>query len=345
MERSEETASIESSIAQGRLNGGLETVRQMAERYQGAIGNWNEDWGSRNRVVVAINGSYYNPDTGVPLGGQVHSGWYAKRFEDRQTSASFAWTLERQPFIGGCIAHRPARQVITFLPGGQTLPFSGINVPRLEDQLVLYTPQYGATTQQLPGASPQEQPVYEVWVEVEQPVGIAPLPNSIQGVIKGVFEGQSNFPLLFDHVVLSASGSATDNLKQLASVGQVIGISQELRHLDPDCKENWPNAWENTYASVAGSFDFLRDGRIQPFDDLGALLWNPRTAVAYNDRYVFFIVVDGRDRYSSRGVSMSELGSLRSQRTGSDLGCCFRWRRLFHDGGQWSGSQHARNRG
>ena len=59
MDRSNTNAYIESSIGQGRLSGGTEIVRSQADRYDDAIGFWGENWGTRNDVVVAINGSYY----------------------------------------------------------------------------------------------------------------------------------------------------------------------------------------------------------------------------------------------------------------------------------------------
>ena len=60
MERDNPQVTLETSIAQGRLSGGLETVREMAGRYDQAINYWSEVWGSRNQVVVAINGSFFN---------------------------------------------------------------------------------------------------------------------------------------------------------------------------------------------------------------------------------------------------------------------------------------------
>ena len=37
---------------------------------------------------------------------------------------------------------------------------------------------------------------------------------------------------------------------------------------------------------------------------------HPRTAIALNERYVFFLVVDGRDRLRSQGMSMVELATF-----------------------------------
>ncbi len=146
LQRDQPQAILESSIGQGRLSGGSETVREQAERYDQALNAWGGEWGARNQVVVAINGSFFDTETGVPWSGQLQSGWYAKRFTDRQNSSGFVWTRDRQAFVGTCVLHRPGRQVVTLPKTGETFPFDGINVPRGENDLILYTSQYDAAT-------------------------------------------------------------------------------------------------------------------------------------------------------------------------------------------------------
>lgn len=124
----------------------------------------------------------------------------------------------------------------------------------------------------------------------------------------------------FDHVVLSAVGKAYRLLQGKLAVGDALGVSQELHHLMPDCRTPNPLSWEKAYASVAGSYIFLSDGIIPPLGDLGAVLRNPRTAIALNDDFVFFIVVDGRDRLHSQGMSMAELGVFAKTRLGAVSG-------------------------
>ena len=60
MDRVNPQVTLESSIAQGRLSGGLETVREMAARYDQSISYWGDEWGGRNQVVAAINGFFYD---------------------------------------------------------------------------------------------------------------------------------------------------------------------------------------------------------------------------------------------------------------------------------------------
>jgi hypothetical protein len=313
MDRSNPQVTLDSSIAQGKLSGGLETVREMAKRYDQAINYWGETWGGRNQVVVAINGYFYDPETGIPTGGQVHSGWYAKRFEDKQSGSGFAWTLDRNAFIGGCVVHPPAKQVITFLASGGTMTFDGINVPRGENQLIIYTPQYDATTL-------TDEKGIEVLVELSRPLIILAAPAMVEGVVREIRDGEGSTLIPFDHVVLSANGTAGDRLREIVNLGEQIGISQEIKHFETDCRTPIDVSWSKTYASVGRSYVFLKDGIIQRLGDLGAVLRSPRTAIAFNDRYVYFIVVDGRDRIQSLGMSMVEMAMFARNKLGATNG-------------------------
>ena len=313
MPRGNPGLALESSIGQGRLSGGAETVSGMARRYHQSINNWGEAWGGLSRVIVAINGYFFDTETGVPWRGQVQSGWYAKRFDDRQSGSGFAWKADRSAFVGACVIHRPDKQLITFLPGGQVLSFDGINLPRGQDQLILYTPHYDASTLTGPDG-------LEVEVELSRPALLLSLPEMVTGTIQAVHDGAGSTPLPFDHIVLSASGAAAAALRPLAVVGAQVGLSQEIRSYAEDCRTPLPLDWTRTYAGIGASFYFLKDGQVQPSNDLGAILRHPRTAIAYNDRYIFFIVVDGRDPYHSLGMSMVELAAFARGTLGAGWG-------------------------
>jgi hypothetical protein len=316
MSRRQAGVAIESGIGQGRLSGGAETVREQAARYDQAINYWGKEWGGRNQVVVAINGSYFDTQTGIPWSGQLHSGWYARRFEDRQRSSGFVWTLDQQAFVGECVINRPGKQLLHLLKAKESLPFDDINSISTEDDLVIYTPQYDAATPALTSG----KTALEFLVELNQPLTITPTPAMVKGLVQAVMEGEGATPIPFDHIVISARGKRITDLKGKIAVGDEIGISQELSHFKSDCRTPNPASWSNAYASVAGSYIFLADGVIQAEDDLGAVLRNPRTAIALNSEAVFFIVVDGRDRFRSLGMSMVELAIFAKTRLGADWG-------------------------
>jgi hypothetical protein len=318
MHRSNPDVTIESSIAQGRLSGGVETVSSMARRYDQAINYWPQwiedpegiepqvflpSWGTRNRVVVAVNGYYFNPYSGVPSQGQIHSGWYAKRFDDCQSGtggSGFAWKFDRSAFIGKSIAHFPERQFIEFAPGFEQ-QFHGINIIRGSNKLIIYTSQYDSSTRTSP-----EPDAVEVLVELIEPKFIRPTPTSVWGRVVEIRDEGGSTQIPFDHIVLSAHGTAKDLLlANLFIYGDEIRISQELH----GCLGDPYFDWGNTYASIGGAYYFLEDGGIKYYADDGAIYRHPRTAVAYDadDTYIYFIVVDGRNPGYSRGMTIAEL--------------------------------------
>ena len=147
MDRANPNVFLESSIGSGDLVNGRETVSAMAQRYDGAINHWNNTWGGRNHVVVAINGDYFDPSTGFPQNGMLQSGWYLKRYNDYEGWSGLAWLADRSVFIGQCIVNEPSGQYITFADPEKTQRINAINSPRSEGQLVLYTPQFSRSTQ------------------------------------------------------------------------------------------------------------------------------------------------------------------------------------------------------
>jgi hypothetical protein len=300
LERANPQAFIETSLAQGRLGGGLETVRDQALRYNQALSYWDGQWGARYQVVAAINGSFFDPQSGLLSNGMIQSGWYVRRYENRQTVGGFAWRLDRQAMVTECLVSAPGKQQVVLLKSNKTAPFDGINKPREKDQLVIYTPQYGPVT-------PSAKSGLEFLVEIGRPLLILSYPEMITGTVRAVIEDKGENFIPFDHIILSAGGKTAQAFKELLHTGDQIGIAQEIRHLDGGCRKERPDGLAQTYAGLAGSEVFLRQGEIQPLNDLGAVLRNPRTAVALNEQYVYFIVVDGRDQLHSLGMSMVEL--------------------------------------
>ena len=318
---------LDTSIAQGKLSGGMETVGDMANRYEQSISAWapsQEDsesfhfplrrqskpsepvyqpWGSRNDVVVAINGTFYYTDTGVTIGGFLHSGWYAKPFGNLGGGSGFAWGQDRSTFIGECVYHPPHKQLITNLSTGRTLQFDGINFPRDGQRVILYTPQFDRDSQQGENNT-------EVLIELTRTLGIRPYPDMTVGFVRAVSDQEGSIPIPFDHVVISAKGSASrQELLETLRVGDVVGISIDVVSLKEDCEEPLPLNWANTYASLGGSFFFLKDGEVQSFESLGATLRHPRTAICYNTKFVYFVVVDGRQNFSI-GMTIDELAAF-----------------------------------
>jgi hypothetical protein len=314
MDKANQEVTIESSIAQGRLALGAETVSAMANRYDGAINFWPNDEGeigATNRVLVAINGFYIeNWGTYTPRGGQTHSGWYSKWHgylsPNEPWGWGFGWKYNRTSMIGECMAHLPAtKQRISMEDSKVFREIHRVNVGRSTGNLIVYTPQYNWRT---PLSNTPD--VVDILVEMQTPNWIMPLENYAKGIVKDKFEGTGGTVIPFDHVVLSVRGQG-DNQEFLLelSPGDEIRISQEINY-NNDCNPVFWD-WNRTYASIEGHFYFLKNGEINSREDhSNARIREPRTAVAFNDQYVYYIVVDGRQAGYSWGMTIGQLGDF-----------------------------------
>ena len=310
MDRANPNVAVDSSIAQGRLSGGTETVSGMASRYDQVINYWGGTWGNRNRVVVAINGYFFGaPDEppGVPWSGLVQSGWYAKRFTEVSGDAGFTWMLDGEAFIGKCVYHRDARNKVNFLSIGYAPVINAINVVREDegDELIIYTPQYDATTKT--GDSPEA----EILVELPRPALLLSGDFHVEGTIRGLRKNAGSTPIPFDHIVVAAWGGVGNTLKDAINtddlqVGDKVRITQEI----DDCPVDPQHDWTKAYASIGGDYHFLRNGVYYAPSNPDATWPNSRTVVAYNASYVYFIVVDAFDPGVSEGITIPELNSF-----------------------------------
>ncbi len=305
LDQSNTNCIIDSCIAQGKLISGREPVSGMAQRYNDTIGYWGQYWGQRYDVVAAINGAGFSYSTDLPHGGQIISGWYVKRFGEFDGSGP-VWQLDRDIWLGGCVRHLDYKNKITYPATGNDQEITGINRSRTENNdLIIYTPHYDRQT-------PATSDGAEVLVEVSRPTMIIPPPNYVSGIVKEIRQNQGSTPIPFDHIVLSAEGpSADQTLLNNVSIGSEVGISQEITHYLDDCSAPNPLDWSKTYCSVRYmTFKFLKDGVVDGYlSHSGAIIRNPRTAVAYNDDYIYFLVVDGRSGRSV-GMTMTELGNF-----------------------------------
>jgi hypothetical protein len=322
MDRNNPQVILESSIGLGRLSGGGETVSGMAQRYEGALNYWDQTWGSTNQVAVAINGFYFGPPfepAGVPWSGQVHSGWYAKRFTELQSGSGLAWNLDRSLFVGECVSHPADKQQVHFYRMGSEFSnqsFDAINVPRGDDEFILYTPQFDSDT----GTSGSAEAI-EVLVHLKSPSLIIPysaMAAREKGEVVEIRNSKGATPIPFDHVVLSMHGAAKSTfLSKGVQVGDLVGITQKIK----DCNNFPTNNWDYTYASIGGAFYFLKGGVIQDFSsDPQANVRDPRTAIAYNNEYIYFIVVDGRDEINSIGMTIPQLAKFARDELGATYG-------------------------
>lgn len=312
MDRHNQAVILESGIAQGKvkwkyedgLPTNLEPVSRIFTRYDQALSYWGEHWGGRNRVAVAINGSYYNGLTGQITQGMIHSGWYAKRYWNGESNSGFAWKFDRSAFIGGCVYHPDDKRLVVF-QDGSTMDIDEFNAPRGDDELILYTPQYDSNTN-----TPPDMFDVEVVVEMARPTILLPFQDLSSGIVREIRKSLGSTYIQFDHVVLSAQGDARKKLLDNVEIGDEIEIYQKIRNCDYEVVK--PD-WTKTFASVGMGFHFIKQGVKQSFpDNDGALQRHPRTAIAFNDDNMYFMVVDGREANEgiSIGMTIDELANF-----------------------------------
>ena len=304
MQRNNPGCGIDSTIGSGALYSGRETVSGQAARYDEAIGYWGDTWGSRQDVVVAINGDFFDLSSGMPTGGQIQGGWYCKRFPEFGGWAGMAAKIDGDYFMGACVNNPAAKQIVRYLGTGTTANFNGINTTRASGDLIIYTHHYDSNTH-------TDNSGAEVLVEMSAPLQIIPSPNKVLGTVREVRSGAGASPIPFDHIVLSAGSSRAAGLLANATVGSQIGVSMEIGDYLPGCSTRSGFDWTRAYACAGGNFIYLRDGVPQPTTNAGLIVRHPRTAVAFNDTHVFFIVVDGRSARSV-GVDMTEMAAFTS---------------------------------
>jgi hypothetical protein len=326
VDRAAEGVTLDTMIAQGTLAAGRETVSGMVARHDDALTWWGRAWGGRYEIVAAINGSFFDLDTGVPEGGMVVGGTYAKRFSQMGGGSGLVWKHDGEAFLGGCVSHGRDRNFVTWADG-TTQEIDDLNAPRGGDSLVLYTIHRDADT----GTSGDG---IEVDVALDMPLLIRPRPAAVEGRIVAVRDGAGSTPVLFDHVIVSASGAAAATVRARARVGDTVGFTQELQNYARSCASAQPGDWTHTFAAVNAWPPIVEDGEI-PCPDGGStfcsnVAWTstirPRTATALNDSYVYLVVVDGDGMGGMLGMNFRQLAEFCVNRLGAT------WA-VSHDGG------------
>lgn len=294
-DRRQKNWTIDTAIGQGRARDGCETVPDMARRYDESV----DFDGNLHDLKVTINGDYFNMKTCIPPSGQIRGGWFVRRFSDYSGGSGFVWTSERETFLGGDVRNTRKFQEVRFKDGA-VMKLCGLNATRNADELVLYTPHWAERTHATADG-------VEVVVQVPRPVGaVAPA----GGTIVDIRRNQESSWLPFEHVVLSAHGSAASQLIEHARRGDPIRFMLGIEDYGVDTIK--PREWGTPMASLGGHFYCVIDGKVpahrwEPKGKPGAVNRHPRTAVAFNDRYVYFVVVDGRSERSV-GMTITELG-------------------------------------
>lgn len=251
---------------------GMETLTDQMKSFPTNIG----------RPVGAINGDFYrsgrNSYEGDPEGIQITHGELVSGPSGR---ACFWIDAFGQPRMDEVLS-----QFRVTWPDGSGMKM-GLNEERAKDAIVLYTPRLGAATRTRNGREYILEPVSkDHWLPLR--VG-----TRWKASVREVRE-TGNAELAAGTMVLSVGPNLFSSVPSL-KVGDVIEISTATTPDMTDCK-----------TAIGGGPRLVIDGKPtggwrSPNDR------HPRTAVGWNNDYLYLVLVDGRQPGMSMGMSFTEL--------------------------------------
>jgi hypothetical protein len=236
------------------------------------------EWG---RPVAAINGDLFNSQPGYlgdPEGLQIVHGELVSGPSPNR--ACFWIDAQGHPHRSNVVS-----QFTATWPDGRALPF-GLNEERSRDAAVLYTTAVGSSTHAYGGLE----------LLLERAGDSAWLPLQIGRTYTARVQEVSqtgNTPLKRDAMVLSLGPDlALRGLK--VEVGTVLRIATATI---PDLA--------GTPTAIGGGPSLVVGGRAKEWTGLN--LRHPRSAIGWNQDYLFLVVVDGRQLRLSMGMTLPEL--------------------------------------
>ena len=260
-----EKTDIKPALAQSKKDGsfGLETVSSITKR---------------NQAMAGINGTYFS-QTGNPLGlllignDVISSALYNRsvffitrngEFSIKNTKLSASMLIDTENINNN---------------------FDAVNMPRNNNQLVLYTPKYGKTTKTATDTNSLE--------------------FSIGGDGTVLSQGNNNMAIPADGYVISGHGKYKNWLLQNLKEGKRVIVYQNLNEIQEGLLHaisGGPNLIENGEINITAAEEKFRADIAQ-----GRA---PRTAIGITgDKKIIFIAIDGRQE-SSIGVTLEELASV-----------------------------------
>ncbi|MDQ3943798.1 MAG: phosphodiester glycosidase family protein [Actinomycetota bacterium] len=246
---------------------------------------------ARVNCLVALNGDFAAVGSDQPIGGLVTGGQLLRSPSDTHHQLSVTGD--------GHLSAGSFEWSGTLVPTDlQSLAVDGVNVPRADDKLVLYTPAFGPTTETAgPGTS--------LVLRSIQPAGPLRFGQTTTVELASLVNDTAAVPIPSDGAVLSATGPSAGALQDLwARVQEGSADSWALLRL---------KATTGVVESLGGSPILLRDGRrwFADVDDNFTRGRHPRTLVGWNPSgETLLVTVDGRQPDVSVGMTLAEAADL-----------------------------------
>jgi hypothetical protein len=249
--------------------------------------------------VAAINGDFYQregPYAGDPRGLQVVQG---ELISAPKGGAGFWIDAAGQPHATNIIS----RMEVTWPDGSSSA--IGLNESRLPDRVALYTPALGSSTGTKGGR--------ELVLEPRDAQPWPPLrPGRTYRVRVREIRESADTPILAGTLVLSVGPAALKSLPRV-DAGAEMSLTTAT---EPDLR--------GAKAAISGGPILLQRGQRRRFrtpdsdsyEFSSIVERHPRSAIGWNDDYFFLVVVDGRRKGVSEGMTLNELSAYLAE-----LGC------------------------
>lgn len=233
-------------------------------------------WGT---PVAALNADYYHDErnyVGDPRDVQIRNG---ELLSDPDGHASLWFDAAGNPHS----TNVTSQFQVTF-PDSSTAPF-GLNELRPHDGAVLYTAAIGTSTRTRGGRELVLEPVPgQPWLPLRAG-------QSLRARIREVRE-TGDTPLTTNSLVLSFGFKFAAQAPPLAAGAELTLLTATT----PDLT--------GVATAIGGGPKLITDGK--PWEWSGLQFRHPRSAIGWNDEYIFLVVVDGRQS-NSVGMTFPEL--------------------------------------
>src|SRR6266404_329588 len=255
---------------------GLETVSSMAARY-GAL--------------AAVNSGYFRTTgtyRGDSVGIEVLNGRLLSESNNVRAAAGLIERSEKQELIFGHLKF--AGQVIAGSRAKREI--NGLNRPRGDNELVIFTPEFHRTTLTDPGG-------LELIVRRERIVQLRDL------------KGSGTIPA--DGYVISVAGTARQWALEKLRAGTRVKLDLDWSPAETETTDIWKQAAN----IIGGGPQLIKNGRLEITNAAEKILpsfvsdGHPRTAIAkLKSGQILLVTVDGRQPGESIGMSLTMLADL-----------------------------------
>ncbi len=238
---------------------------------------------SSGRPVAAVNGDFFHIRPGLYQGDPIGLHIAGAELVSRPIGDSFWIDRRGEPRIGLVMPRFRAT-----VAGDVDFAF-GLNEKREDGKAVLYTPAIGESTRTSGGLEFVLRPRSRgEWLPLRA--------GAHYDAVVAAISDKGNSPVEAEEMVLSVG---PEMAKRLPVIQPGAGVTLSL-NTSPDLN--------GVRTAIGGGPVLVRDGKAVGWKSRPVR--HPRTAVGWNEEYLFLIVVDGRQEGLSAGMNYPELAGL-----------------------------------